>query len=77
MTPTGVGVREYCANTREKSNLRYSDRNIKAQARYWLKRLSTTLANLTSHVTRFIKICDVEQRFTTENINLMIQSSTE
>ncbi len=24
MTPTEAGVREYCANTREKGNLRYS-----------------------------------------------------
>ncbi|WP_312111310.1 hypothetical protein, partial [Pantoea septica] len=37
----------------------------------------TTLANPTSHVTRFIKMCDVEQRLNTENINLPTQSSKE
>ncbi len=37
MTPTEAGVREYCANTREKCNLRYSEKkSLKAQARYWL-----------------------------------------
>ncbi len=29
MTPTEAGVREYCANTREKGNLRYSDKSVK------------------------------------------------
>jgi hypothetical protein len=28
-------------------------------------------------VTRFIKLCDVEQRLNTENINLLTQSSKE
>ncbi len=27
MTPTEAGVREYCANTRENGNPRYSDNN--------------------------------------------------
>ncbi|MEM6052679.1 hypothetical protein AAH450_19160 [Erwinia sp. P7711] len=76
MTPTEAGVREYCANTREKGNLRYSEKkSLKAQARYWVKRSGSTLANPASPVTRFIKMCDVEQRFQTENINLITQSS--
>jgi len=36
-----------------------------------------TLANSSSHVTRFIKICDIEQRLNIENINLATQSSKE
>lgn len=37
MTPTEAGVREYCANTREKDDPRYYEKkSLKAQVRYWL-----------------------------------------
>lgn len=77
MTPVETGVREYCANTREKGTVAVMRRRVQEQQCGIGLRFRITLTNPSAVATKFIKECDVEQRLNTENINLPTQSSKE